>query len=77
MNWSGPLGFVMLVLILAGVAGLAYFVMRTPGAMRHPGGPMSETPATSSDTRRIERLLHRRGRAARDCNGSGLRVQPR
>jgi len=31
--WSGPLGVVVIVIILVGVAGLAYLVMRTSGAM--------------------------------------------
>ena len=49
MSWSGPLGFVMLVLILVGVAGLAYFVMRTSGAM-----PLARRP-DERDTRDVER----------------------
>ena len=37
--WSGPLGVVVLVIILVGVAGLAYFVMRTSRAMPLPRRP--------------------------------------
>ena len=43
--WSGPLGVVVLVIILVGVAGLAYLVMRTSGAMLLP----------ERDTRDVER----------------------
>ena len=47
--WSGPLGVVVLVIILVGVAGLAYFVMRTSGAMPLPRRP------DERDTRDVER----------------------
>jgi len=47
--WSGPLGVVVLVIILAGVAGLAYLVMRTAGAM-----PLTRRP-DERDTRDVER----------------------
>jgi len=47
--WSGPLGVVVLVIILVGVAGLAYLVMRTSGAM-----PLPQRP-DERDTRDVER----------------------
>jgi hypothetical protein len=47
--WSGPLGVVVLVIILVGVARLAYFVMRTSGAMPLPRRP------NERDTRDVER----------------------
>ena len=34
--WSGPLGVLVLVIVLVGVAGLAYLVMRISGAMPLP-----------------------------------------
>jgi hypothetical protein len=47
--WSGSLGVVVLVTILAGVAALAYRVMRTSGAMPLPRRP------DERDTRDVER----------------------
>src|SRR6476646_1282021 len=47
--WSGPLGVVVLVIILVGVAGLAYRVMRASGAMPLPQHP------DERDTRDVER----------------------
>jgi hypothetical protein len=47
--WAGPLGAVVLVIILAGVGGLAYLVMRTSGAM-----PLLRRP-DERDTRDVER----------------------
>ena len=50
---SGPLGAVVLVIILVGIAGLFYLVMRTSGAMPLPGRP------DVRDTRDVERhTLH-------------------
>jgi len=47
--WSGPLGVVVLVIILIGVAGIAYLVMRTSGTM-----PLARRP-DERDTRDVER----------------------
>jgi hypothetical protein len=47
--WSGPLGVVVLVIILVGVAALAYRVMRTSGAIPLPRRP------DERDTRDVER----------------------
>ena len=47
--WSGPLGVVVLVISLVGVAGLAYLVMRTSGAI-----PLARRP-DEPDTRDVER----------------------
>jgi len=47
--WSGPLGVVVLVTILAGVAALACRVMRTSGATPLPRRP------DERDTRDVER----------------------
>ena len=47
--WSAPLGAVVLVIILVGVAGLAHRVMRTSGAMSLPRRP------DERDTRDVER----------------------
>ena len=47
--WSGPLGVVVLVIILVGVAGLAYLVMRTSEGM-----PLGRRP-DERDTRDVER----------------------
>ena len=47
--WSGPMGVVVLVIILIGVAGLAYLVMRTSGAIPPPRRP------DGRDTRDVER----------------------
>ena len=49
--WAGPLGVVVLVIILVGVAGLAYFVIRTFGAMLPPRRP------DEPDTRDVQRDL--------------------
>lgn len=50
--WSGPLGVVVvLVIILVGVAVLAYLVMRTSGAMPLPRRPDEQ------DTREVQRDL--------------------
>jgi len=49
--WSGPLGVVVLVIILVGLAGLAYFVMRTSQAMLPP------RRADEPDTRDVQRDL--------------------
>ena len=47
--WSGPLGAVVLVIILVGVAGLVYRAFRTSGAMSPPRRP------DELDTRDVER----------------------
>jgi hypothetical protein len=47
--WSGSLGVVVLVIMLVGVAGLAYLVMRTSGAVPLPRRP------DERDTRDVER----------------------
>ena len=47
--WSGPLGAVVLVIILVGLAGFAYLAMRTSGAMPLPRRP------DERDTRDVER----------------------
>ena len=47
--WSGPVGVVVLVIILVGVAGLAYLVIRTSGAMSLARRP------DERDTRDVER----------------------
>ena len=47
--WSGPLGVVVLVIILVGVAGLAYLVVRISGAIPLPRRP------DERDTRDVER----------------------
>jgi len=47
--WSGPLGVVVLVTILAGVAALAYRVVRSAGEMAIPRRP------DERDTRDVER----------------------
>jgi len=49
--WSGPVGVAVLVIILIGVAGLVYFVMRTSGAMPLPRQP------DERDTRDVQRDL--------------------
>jgi hypothetical protein len=49
--WSGPLGVVVLVVILVGVARLAYLVMCTSGAM-----PLSRRP-DERGTRDVQRDL--------------------
>jgi len=49
--FSGPLGVVVLVIILVAVAGLAYLVMRTSGAMPLPRRP------DERDTRDVQRDL--------------------
>jgi len=46
---SGPLGAVVLVIILVGIAGLVYLVMRTSGAMPLPRRP------DERDARDVER----------------------
>jgi hypothetical protein len=52
--WSGPLGVVVLVIIL--VPDSLIWSCALLGQCRYPGVPMSETRATSSGTRRIKRL---------------------
>ena len=49
--WSGPLGVAVLVIVLVGVAGLAYLVMRTSRAMPLPRRP------DERDTRDVQRDL--------------------
>jgi len=47
--WAGPVGVVVLLIILIGVAGLAYLVMLTSGAM-----PLARRP-DERDTRDVQR----------------------
>jgi hypothetical protein len=72
--WSGPLGVVVLVIILVGVAGLAYRVMRTSGPIPLPRRPDERDARDVERSRRIERLLHRNGSAARGRDGAPLPV---